>query len=237
MHAALSHHRSVEIDWVSSEELEQIGPRAVAARLSSVRGIVVPGGFGERGIEGKIAAALYAREQGIPYLGLCLGMQVMAVEFARGVLGLPQANSTEFSPKTPDPVIALMPDQREQAKKGGTMRLGLYACVLTQGTKAAAAYGVPVVYERHRHRYEFNNDYCARMQAAGLTLAGLSPDHRLVEICEVADHPWMVGTQFHPELRSRPNRPHPLFRDFIGAALAQPSRDDQRPWPPQEMNA
>jgi len=230
-HAGLFHNRQVEIDWVSSEELEGISPEQVAARLAKAHGILVPGGFGERGIEGKIAAARFARENKVPYLGLCLGMQVMVVEFARHVLGLKEANSTEFNPHTPDPVISLLPDQREQTKKGGTMRLGLYACVLTQGSKAASAYGVPVVYERHRHRYEFNNEYSSRLAAAGLILAGLSPDHRLVEISEVRDHPCMVGTQFHPEFRSRPNRPHPLFRDFIGAALARLHHDDQRPWP------
>jgi len=230
-HAGLFHNRQVEIDWVSSEELEGISPEQVAARLAKAHGILVPGGFGERGIEGKIAAARFARENKVPYLGLCLGMQVMVVEFARHVLGLKEANSTEFNPHTPDPVISLLPDQREQTKKGGPKRLGLYACVLTQGSKAASAYGVPVVYERHRHRYEFNNEYSSRLAAAGLILAGLSPDHRLVEISEVRDHPWMVGTQFHPEFRSRPNRPHPLFRDFIGAALARLHHDDQRPWP------
>jgi CTP synthase len=235
MHAALVHHRRVEIDWVSSEELENVPPEAVAARLAGVAGIVVPGGFGERGIEGKIAAARYARETKTPYLGLCLGMQVMVVEFARNVLGLTAANSHEFNPHTPDPVIAFLPDQRDLTKKGGTMRLGLYACVVAAGSKAAAAYGVPVIYERHRHRYEFNNDYGAPMAAAGLVQAGLSPDHRLVEICEVADHPWMVGSQFHPEFRSRPNRAHPLFRDFIGAAIAgEPHTDDIRPYPPAQ---
>jgi CTP synthase len=165
----------------------------------------------------------------------------MVVEFARDVLGLAEANSHEFNAQTPDPVIAFLPDQRDLTKKGGTMRLGLYACVLAQGTKAAAAYGVPVIYERHRHRYELNNDYASRLSAAGLTHAGLSPDHRLVEICEVADHRWMVGSQFHPEFRSRPNRPHPLFRDFIGASVAAETveaaelpaarTDDIRPWP------
>jgi CTP synthase len=235
MHAALSHHHEVVIDWVSSEELEGLPPEGVAKRLAGVAGIVVPGGFGERGIEGKIAAARYARENKVPYLGLCLGMQVMVVEFARHVLGLAEANSHEFNPQTPDPVIALLPDQRDLTRKGGTMRLGLYACVLEQGSKAAAAYGVPVIYERHRHRYEFNNDYGARLAAAGLLQVGLSPDHRLVEICEIAGHPWMVGSQFHPEFRSRPNRPHPLFRDFIGAAIARaPHADDIRPWPREQ---
>jgi CTP synthase len=238
MHAALWQDRQVEIDWVSSEELEGVSQEAVLRRLAGADGIVVPGGFGERGIEGKIAAARYARENGVPYLGLCLGMQVMVVEFARHVLGLAEANSQEFNSQTPDPVIALLPDQRDLTRKGGTMRLGLYACVLGQGTKSAAAYGLPVIYERHRHRYEFNNDYSARMAAAGLIQAGLSPDHRLVEISEVAGHPWMVGTQFHPELRSRPNRPHPLFRDFVGAAIAAPPRgDDIRTWPRSQGNA
>jgi len=182
-----------------------------------VHGIVVPGGFGPRGIEGKILAARYARERGVPYLGLCLGMQVMVIELARHALGSDRPNSTEFDEATPYPVIALMPDQRDVADKGGTMRLGHWPCRLVPGTRAAAAYGQDLVEERHRHRYELNNEYRDLLSGAGLVFSGLSPDGRLVEVSELRDHPWMVGSQFHPEFKSRPNHPHPLFRDFIGA--------------------
>ncbi len=213
-HAALALERSVEIEWVSSEELER--GRGLD-QLRSVDGIVVPGGFGYRGIEGKIVAARYARENRVPYLGLCLGMQVMCIEFARHVLGSERPNSTEFDPHTPHPIIDLMPDQRDIADMGGTMRLGAYPCVLQPGTRAAAAYGLPQVVERHRHRFEFNNAYRETLVEAGLVLSGLSPDGRLVEIAELRDHPWMLGSQFHPEFKSRPNRPHPLFKAFLTA--------------------
>ena len=220
-HAAWAIDRDVEIEWVHSERLER--PGGIEA-LASAGGILVPGGFGERGIEGKINAARYAREHRIPYFGLCLGMQVMCIEFARNVLGLAEANSTEFNPKTPDPVISLMPDQQGIEDMGGTMRLGLWACALQDGSLAAAAYTpAPVVRERHRHRWEFNNRYRPAASAAGLHFSGLSPDGRLVEIAELDRglNPWMLGTQFHPEFRSRPNRAHPLFRAFLEAVSGQ----------------
>jgi CTP synthase len=218
-HAAWSLDRDVAIDWISSESVEKPGG---IDRLTTADAILVPGGFGERGIQGKIAAARYARENQVPYLGLCLGMQVMCIEFARNVLGLPDANSTEFNPKTPDPVISLMPDQQGIEEMGGTMRLGRWPCVLQPDTHAARAYAPEgTVYERHRHRWEFSNRYRAAASDAGMVFSGLSPDGRLVEISELsrALHPWMLGTQFHPELRSRPNRPHPLFRAFLEAAV------------------
>jgi len=215
-HAAVSIDQSVEITWISSEELEQ--GRGLEA-FAAVDGIVVPGGFGYRGIEGKIVAARYARQHNIPYLGLCLGMQVMCIEFARHVLGDERANSTEFDPDTPHPVIDLMPDQRDIEDMGGTMRLGAYPCQLQPGTHAEAAYTTSEISERHRHRWEFNNAYREQLSEAGLVLSGLSPDNRLVEITELRDHPWMLGSQFHPEFKSRPNRPHPLFKGFLEAVL------------------
>ena len=227
-HAALFHDRDIEVTWVQSEEIEREGPERV---LASAGGIVVPGGFGQRGSEGMIETARYARENEIPYLGLCLGMQLMVVEFARHILGREAANSTELDPETPDPVIDLMPDQRSVQEMGGSMRLGLYPCHLVEGTRAASAYGVPVVGERHRHRYEFNNDYRRPMEEAGLRPSGLSPDERLVEISEVVDHPFMVGVQFHPEFLSRPDRPHPLFRDFVGVAKQVIREGGQHPLP------
>jgi CTP synthase len=220
-HAALALGVEVEICWVHSSELEKGRGWEI---LRSVDGIVVPGGFGSRGTEGKIQAARYARENNVPYLGLCLGMQLMVVEFARHVLGSEEANSTEFDRSTPYPVIDLMPDQRGIADMGGTMRLGLYPCQLQPGTHAAEAYaaagakanGQPgIVQERHRHRFEFNNAFREQLQAAGMRYSGISPDGRLVEIAELKDHPFMLGTQFHPEFLSRPNRPHPLFVAFI----------------------
>jgi len=217
-HAALPLDRAVEIEWVRAEELER--GRGLD-RLTSVSGIVVPGGFGYRGIEGKIIAARYAREHKVPYLGLCLGMQVMVIELARYALGSDEPNSTEFDIATKYPVIDLMPEQRDIPDMGGTMRLGIYPCRLVPGTKAAAAYGQELVYERHRHRFEFNNAYRELLTGAGMVLSGLSPDGRLVEIVELADHPWMVGSQFHPEFTSRPNRPHPLFVAFLMAARAR----------------
>lgn len=217
IHAGIAHGVAPDIRWIHSESLEQAD---VAAVLEGVDGIVVPGGFGERGIEGKILAAQYAREHKVPYLGLCLGMQVMVVEFARNVLGLTGANSTEFNQETPHPVISLLSEQLGVEDKGGTMRLGGYPCRLRPGTRAHHAYGVDMVVERHRHRYEFNNCYRAEMEQAGLVASGAAPDNSLVEICELRDHPFMMGSQFHPELRSRPNVPHPMFREFIGAARA-----------------
>ncbi|NMC45364.1 MAG: CTP synthase [Chloroflexi bacterium] len=215
-HAALSHQARLHILWIHSCELEN-GQRW--DDLQQAAGIVVPGGFGQRGIEGKIMAARYARENHIPYLGLCLGMQLMVVEFTRSALQDEKANSTEFDEKTPLPVIDLMPDQKTITDKGGTMRLGLYPCNLVPGTHAARAYQCQQVEERHRHRYEFNNAYRERLAEKGLVFSGLSPDERLVEIAEIKEHPFMLGTQFHPEFLSRPNRPHPLFDAFIRAAL------------------
>jgi CTP synthase len=216
-HAAWYHGRQVRIEWIDSLELEQGDP---TPRLQPLDGIIVPGGFGNRGIEGMIRAARYAREHGVPYFGLCLGMQILCIEFARWALETDDAHSTEFNAFTQHPVIDLLPEQRDLAEKGGTMRLGMYACCLQPNTLARAAYNEAVVFERHRHRYEFNNDYRERLAARGLRFSGLSPDGRLVEVVEVAGHPWMLGTQYHPEFKSRPNRPHPLFRDFLGAVVA-----------------
>ena len=216
LHAGVFHERDIQLTWVPSEDLEREGAEHF---LKNTCGIVVPGGFGARGVDGMIEAARYARENRVPYLGLCLGMQLMVVEMSRNEANLPKANSTEFDPETPDPVIYLMPDQREVTEMGGTMRLGVYPCNTVPGTVAARAYGEETIHERHRHRYELNNAYREKLEEAGMRFSGLSPDNQLVEIAEVVDHPFMVGTQFHPEFRSRPNRPHPLFRDFVGAAL------------------
>jgi CTP synthase len=213
-HAALALGIEVEISWIHSAELEK-GRGWDAVRNAD--GIIVPGGFGGRGIEGKIQAARYARENKVPYLGLCLGMQLMVIEFSRFVLDDEEVNSTEFDRSTSHPVIDLMPDQRDIADMGGTMRLGLYPCQLQPGTRAAEAYQKDLVYERHRHRFEFNNAYRQVLQEHGMRLSGVSPDGRLVEIAELEDHPFMLGTQFHPEFLSRPNRPHPLFIAFLKA--------------------
>ena len=217
-HGGFHHGAKVEIDWIQAEEVEGL---LAAGRLRDLDGIVIPGGFGERGGEGKIAAAGYAREQGIPCLGLCLGMHVMTIDFARNVCGLTGANTSEFDPQTPHPVIDLLESQRDVTSKGGTMRLGAYFAELTPGSIVANAYGERVVSERHRHRYEFNNKYRAKFEEAGLWCSGLSPDGRLVEFVELIGHPFWVGTQAHPEFKSRPDRPAPLFREFIGAALAR----------------
>lgn len=219
-HAGLHQEFDIDMHWVHAEQVERDGPERL---LAKVYGIVVPGGFGDRGIEGKIMAADYARRNQIPYLGLCLGMQCATISFARHVLQNAEANSTEFMPDTPHPVIDLMHDQREITQKGGTMRLGVYPCVLTPDTRAYAAYGVDQINERHRHRFEFNNAYRTVLEEAGFVISGLSPDGRLVEIIELRDHPWYVASQFHPEFLSRPNRPHPLFREFI-AAVARTQR-------------
>ena len=207
----------VEIDWIQAEEVEGL---LAAGRLADLDGMVIPGGFGVRGVEGKIAAAKYARENSVPCLGLCLGMQVMTIEYARHVLGMSDAHSTEFEPTTTHPVIDLMNDQRDVTDKGGTMRLGAYYAVLHPGSKVERAYGEPVVSERHRHRYEFNSQYRTRFEDAGFLCSGTSPDKRLVEFIELVDHPFWIGTQAHPEFKSRPDRPHPLFRELIGASLA-----------------
>ena len=214
-HAAMYHDREINLLWIYSKDLERDGGEAL---LRSAQGIIVPGGFGIRGIEGMLKAASYARNNEIPYLGLCLGMQVMVIEFARYALDSYRANSTEFDASTPYPVIDLLPEQKEIADKGGSMRLGNYPCKLTSGSRAAKAYGQSLVYERHRHRFEFNNEFRTQLAEAGMIYSGLSPDGRLVELCELANHPWMVSCQFHPEFGSRPGRPHPLFCDFIGVA-------------------
>ena len=198
---------------------ETVTDKNAAQVLDGVNGVLVPGGFGDRGIEGKISAVRYAREQGVPFLGICLGMQMAVVEFARHVCGMEDAHSSEFSPDTAHPVIDLMAGQRGLTDKGGTMRLGAFPCRLTsRDSRAFAAYGADEISERHRHRYEFNNDFREAVTGAGLDLAGLSPDGQLVEMVELPGHPWFVGVQFHPELKSRPNRAHPLFRDFVAAA-------------------
>ena len=231
-HAGIAHDAAVDIRWVSSEQLEHRD----SSLLKGVSGIVVPGGFGHRGIEGKILASRYAREHRIPYLGLCLGMQCGVIDFARDVLEAPDANSTEFAAFTSTPVIDLMPDQRDIGNMGGTMRLGEYPCRLLPGSRAQAAYGEEVVYERHRHRFEFNNEYREVLGEHGMVFSGLSPNGRLVEIIELADHPWYVASQFHPELKSRPMRPHPLFAAFVGASI-EVSGIDQMELPPAEAAA
>jgi CTP synthase len=217
-HAGWAHDVDVKVRWVDSEALSK---ETLHDRLEGAAGIIVPGGFGHRGIEGKVLAAHFARDHGVPYLGLCLGLQCAVIEFARQVIGSRDVNSTEFDMFTENPVIDFMPDQREMEDKGGTMRLGLYPAKLTPGSKAAEAYGQEVIYERHRHRFEVNNRYRQALEGAGMVLSGQSPDGRLVEIVELRDHPWFVASQFHPEFKSRPERPHPLFDAFIGAALQE----------------
>ena len=215
-HGGTENDANVEIRWVDSESVTDAN---VAEKLAGVDGVLVPGGFGDRGIEGMAQAARYARENGVPYFGICLGMQMAVIEFARDVLKLADATSSEFSETTAHPVIDLMPDQVNVTDKGGTMRLGKYPCVLTEGSRSRELYGTAEISERHRHRFEFNNDYRDKMQAAGMLLAGLSPNGHLVEIVELPDHPWFVGAQFHPEFKSRPDRPHPLFYGFVKAAV------------------
>ena len=215
-HGGIASHANVHLKWVDSELVTE---ENVAEYLSDVDGVLVPGGFGNRGIEGMITAIRYARENKIPFLGLCLGMQLTIVEYARNVLGYHDAHSIEMNPNTMHPVIALMPDQDGIEDIGGTLRLGAYPCVLADGSKAQELYGEKEISERHRHRYEFNNEYREALSAAGLVLSGLSPDGRLVEVVERHDHPFYIGVQYHPEFKSRPNRPHPLFRGFVAAAL------------------
>ena len=216
-HAAWASGVDAKVRWVDSEQLTADN---VAERLQGAAGVLVPGGFGHRGIEGKVLAAHWAREHGIPYLGLCLGLQCAVIEFAREIIGTADVNSTEFDMFTTNPVIDFMPDQRDLEDKGGTMRLGLYPAKLLPGSKARAVYGQEVVYERHRHRFEVNNRYRQVLEGAGMLLSGVSPDGRLVEIVELRDHPWFVASQFHPEFKSRPERPHPLFDGFVTAAIA-----------------
>ncbi len=215
-HGGLANGADVSIEWVNSEHVNE---KDYEKKLKKADGILIPGGFGDRGIEGKVLAAQYARENTVPFFGICLGMQMAVVEFARNVAGLEAANSSEFDADTPHPVIDLMPEQREIDEKGGTMRLGIYPCKLNPGSRTAAIYNEPLIYERHRHRYEFNNEYRKVLKTRGMSLSGLSPSERLVEIMEIPDHPWFIGVQFHPEFKSRPNRAHPLFKDFIRASL------------------
>ncbi len=217
-HAGYAFDADININWVNSEEVTD---ENVAELLAGSDGILVPGGFGDRGVEGKIVALKYARETKTPLLGICLGMQLASVEFARNVLGLEGAHSAELNPDTPHPIIDLLPEQKDVEDLGGTLRLGIFPCKIEEGTKAYEAYNDEVVYERHRHRYEFNNHYRQAMEAAGFVFSGTSPDGRLVEIIELKDHPWFVASQFHPEFKSRPNRPQPLFREFIKASLTQ----------------
>jgi len=216
-HAGIFHDHKVNVQWVDAESLT---PEEVDQILTKMDGILVPGGFGIRGIEGKIRAACYARENRVPYFGICLGMQVAVAEFARHVAGLTGANSAEFDAVTEHPVVDLMRDQQDVHDMGGSMRLGTYPCKVVEGTKGYDAYGEELIYERHRHRYEVNNAYRERLTEAGMVISGLSPDGKLVEMIELPDHPWFLGNQGHPEFKSRPTRPAPLFRDFIGAAVA-----------------
>ncbi|WP_094549574.1 CTP synthase [Petroclostridium xylanilyticum] len=215
-HGGIANDADVEIKWVNSENVTEENCKEL---LGDANGILVPGGFGDRGVEGKITAAKYARENNIPYFGICLGMQLAVVEFARNVAGLKDAHSSELNPQTPYPVIDLMPEQKDIEEMGGTMRLGLYPCKIAENTKTYDAYKDELIYERHRHRYEVNNEFREQLKEKGLLLTGLSPDERLVEIIELPNHPWFIGVQFHPEFKSRPNRPHPLFREFIRASL------------------
>ena len=231
-HAGLWHDVDVEINWINSE---LVTPDELVERLRHASGIVVPGGFGARGVEGKIGASRYAREHDVPYLGLCYGLHMAVIDVARNVLGYEDANSTEINPDTNHPVIDLMPDQLG-VDMGGTMRLGQYPCKLVPGSKTAEAYGEDLIWERHRHRWEVNNQYREQLARVGLTVSGASPDNRLAEIMELRGHRFFVGVQFHPEFKSRPTRPHPLFRDFIGAAKNVLREGDQRPLPMRQTS-
>lgn len=215
-HSGIHHETKLEVLWINSEEVNNSN---VKDYLKEADGILVPGGFGDRGIEGKIVAVNYARENKIPFLGICLGMQCAVIEFARNILGFEGAHSSELDPDTKYPVIDLMPEQKDIDELGGTMRLGAYPCKVTKDSLAYQAYDSELIYERHRHRYEFNNEYRDEITKAGLNIVGVSPDDQLVEMIEIKDHPWFVGVQFHPEFKSRPNRVHPLFRDFVGASI------------------
>jgi len=221
-HAGVANRARVIVRRVEAEELQRSAPSEI---LRGVQGILVPGGFGYRGIEGKVAAVRYARENGIPLFGICLGLHCASIDLGRHVCGLENANSTEFDPDTPHPVICHLPEQRTIKQKGGTMRLGAYPCVLKPGTKARAAYGTERISERHRHRLEFNNDYRELFERHGAVFSGLSPDGELAEIMELKDHPWFVTVQYHPEFRSKPVSAHPLFRDFVAAAMRTPGRE------------
>ncbi|MDH5478655.1 MAG: CTP synthase, partial [Nitrospinota bacterium] len=215
IHGGLANDVDIEFDWVDAENLDG---KNVEKRLRESDGVLVPGGFGERGIEGKITAIKLAREKKIPFLGICLGMHCAVIEYARNVVGIQSASSSEFSPQCPEPTIDLMPDQRGKKDMGATMRLGSYDCHIRSGTLAHKAYGKTEIAERHRHRYEFNNNYRMKLEEAGLVFSGLSPDGRLVEIIEITNHPWFLAEQFHPEFKSSPHNPHPLFVAFINAA-------------------
>ena len=219
-HGGIATHSAVDIHWIDSETLEG-DDVDLDAILGDMDGILVPGGFGSRGIEGKINACRYARNHGVPYLGICLGMQIAIIEFARDVLGMADANSAEIDPSTTHPVIDILPEQKDVTDMGGTMRLGQYPCTLNPESKAYSLYGASMIYERHRHRYEVNNDYRPDLLNGGMIFAGTSPDNHIVEMVEIPDHPWFVAGQFHPEFKSRPNRPHPLFRGFVTAAAAR----------------
>lgn len=216
--AGFLHHNKARIVWIDAEKIES-GDKNEWKKLHKVDGVVVPGGFGARGIEGKILVAQYCREEKVPYLGLCLGSQLMAIEFARNVVGIKNATSEEFSPKAKNKVVSFLPGQHEKRAKGGTLRLGSWPCKIKPGTLAYQCYQESTIEERHRHRFEFNNDFKKQLEAKGLIFSGISPDHELMEIVELKDHPFMIGSQFHPEFKSRPNRPHPLFREFIKATL------------------
>lgn len=222
-HGGIAERATVNIKWVDSELLNE---ENIGQILGGVQGILVPGGFGDRGIDGKILACQYAREHNIPFLGLCLGMQLSIVEYARHICKLRNAHSIELDPNTPHPVIALMPDQSDVEDIGGTLRLGSYPCVLDKSSKAYQVYGEETIHERHRHRYEVNNDYRSILTEHGMKLCGLSPDGRIVEMVEIPDHPWYIATQAHPELKSRPNRPHPLFKGFVEAAVKMKGQHD-----------
>ncbi|MFW6007757.1 MAG: CTP synthase [archaeon] len=218
IHAGIANNVKINIEWINSEIINEnnvMHKLNLNSKLNKIHGILVPGGFGSRGVEGKIIAAKYARENNIPYLGLCLGMQIAVIEFARNVVGLSKANSTEINPMTPDPVIHIMEDKKYLENMGGTLRLGAYPCKLKEGTKVNEFYNENLIYERHRHRYEFNNEYRNVMEENGLLISGISPDNMLVEIIEIKDHPFFIAVQFHPEFKSRPNKPHPLFKNFI----------------------
>ncbi|MFS8540860.1 MAG: CTP synthase, partial [Tissierellales bacterium] len=222
-HGGIYNDVHVDIKWIHSEDINE---ENVDDLLCNVDGILVPGGFGSRGIEGKITAIKYARENKIPFFGICLGMQMAVVEFARNVLGLKGAHSAEFDPDTDHPVIDLMPEQRDVEALGGTMRLGVYPCKLKDDSFARKIYGLPLIYERHRHRYEFNNKYREQFENSGMVISGISPDERLVELIELKDHPWFIATQFHPEFKSRPTKAHPLFKSFIAACKENKKKDN-----------
>ncbi|NBG88898.1 CTP synthase [Isachenkonia alkalipeptolytica] len=217
-HGGIYHGTKIDVQWIHAEDVTPLNAKEI---LRDVDGILVPGGFGERGVEGKIAAIQYARENKVPFFGICLGMQLAVVEYARNITGLDGAHSAELQESTPYPVIDLMPEQKDVEEKGGTMRLGLYPCKIAADTFIETAYGESLVYERHRHRYELNNEYRDQLAEDGLVISGISPDERLVEAIEIKDHPWFVAVQYHPELKSRPTNPHPLFRDFVAASKAQ----------------